>query len=411
MGLITPYTLALAMQKKFAEFGTLAINSGASNTTIVSPRDLGLAIQKAAAQFGIEGITPNPNSLATVGIDHTNLDIVLEKARAILEENSGGHEGRTWETVKYSWTANYTLYDACFGNGEHVAVGTKSGGSNIVIRSSLNNWYDTILAPNGQLTGVDFHDGMFVAVDSSLGRIYYCTNAGVTWNLGQPLPEYSGKAFQSAKIRYGNGMWVVCAWGNATSSGSLANKCFKWMTTDPVSGTWNLFSGKDDGTTVAVKDFRYSPEYNNFLGAGNTKGWNTSGTAAFADSRASGNSPNQWTEGAVSGTYIPGDFNQVAYGKNLYVAVGPNARVGTATDGRISLMNNYPKGITGQCGICYGKSNFILFGTNTSKINISADPYSGWEEIQSPDSGWTCASYGQGYIVYGRGGMIIRSTS
>ncbi len=90
MGLITPYTLALAMQKKFAEFGTLAINSGASNTTIVSPRDLGLAIQKAAAQFGIEGITPNPNSLATVGIDHTNLDIVLEKARAILEENSTG---------------------------------------------------------------------------------------------------------------------------------------------------------------------------------------------------------------------------------------------------------------------------------------------------------------------------------
>lgn len=179
--------------------------------------------------------------------------------------------------------------------------------------SGLNAWSENIDAlafGNGRFIAAG---GVFVANGNHLARIAY-SNDLVNWTTatlpsGIP-PTQFGQEFFPRSAAYGNGLFIVGAYGQ------------------PVANTQKILTSADGGLTWTRRDVRlgdvWGLDYLNgtWFATGNS-GNNTSNLSTSTDGVT-------WTSRTTGSN---DDLYGVAFGNNIYVAVGSGSQVITSPDG------------------------------------------------------------------------------
>lgn len=172
--------------------------------------------RNAASPDGINWTEVFPSILLTAS-GNTSRQVLC--ANNLWFGNNGGYVTQDVQTSGTITTTGLspTITDIAFGAGLFVAVGLASGGFKASYGATLNGTYTLVSltgsAGGGSGSGVDFVNGLFIAVSSD-GYISTSSN-GSTWNL-----RYSGiwtGGQVNKTIDYGNGAY--CVNGSASTNG------------------------------------------------------------------------------------------------------------------------------------------------------------------------------------------------
>lgn len=197
---------------------------------------------------------------------------------------------------------------------------------------------------SGNIAGVAFGQGRFVvaAWDGGIANragIAYSTDL-VNWTpatlpAGIP-PTQFGQEFFPRSAAYGNGMFIVGAFGQ------------------PVANTQKILTSSDGGVTWTRRDVKLGDVWGlaylngTWFAVGNT-GNNTSNLATSPDGIT-------WT---LRATGSADDLYGVAYGNNIYVAVGAGSQAVTSTDGVTWTRRTVPDAGANLRDIVFANGRFV----------------------------------------------------
>ncbi|GAB3790912.1 hypothetical protein GCM10028818_61640 [Spirosoma horti] len=245
-------------------------------------------------------------------------------------------DGITWTTRKLPGL--YSLGGVTVGpNGLFVAVGD---GYSVLTSTDGIIWTPHLFdGPAHYLTGVAYNSALnkYVALASLHGYIYTSTD-GITWTASS-----SGTNADLIAVRYLQGKYFVVG-EDATIRSSSNGYLWNPLTVDPTTALYGAAFG--NGRYVAVG--AYSTIYNAYrsnLAITSVDGIN-------------------YTVGET--IHVPNgarQFNDVAFGNGLFVAVGEDGLIQTSTDGKVWEFRQLVMGKTLNA-VAYGGGQFIAIGEN-----------------------------------------------
>jgi hypothetical protein len=257
----------------------------------------------------------NYSGLDPSDISVTNIDFATQFV-AVGQSDVASYSTDNGVSWTSSNTGNGDMNGIAFGNGVFVAVGN-SGKANYTTDGTSWTISDT---GNGNMEGIAYGNGVFVAV-AKLGLASYSTDNGVSWTTSD-----HGNGGMYA-IAYGNGVFVAVG---DSGVGSYTTDGTSWTTSNPGNGRMRGIAF-GNGVFVAVGDF----------GVGS---YTTDGTS--------------WT------TSNPGNGSMtgIAFGNGVFVAVGPGGLASYSTDNGVSwTTSNHSNG--GMSGIALGNGIFVAVGS------------------------------------------------
>lgn len=292
-------------------------------------------------------------------VEQTSLQI----ASTTLTSQCGG-------TQAVSLGMNYLVS----AGGVGVATSATGGGSGVAAGPTGVTWTMASSTNDGAIWNeVTYGLGKFVAVGgigAATGLIMTSTD-GVTWS--SQTPAISNKS--GATVAYGNNMFVAFTAGGGSGVSSMYSyDGIAWAT-----------------STVPSFGNRTSVVY----GAGKFVAVANSGVACNPNCAITSTDGINWTLRTLPVT----DWNSIAYGNGLFVAVGNDffgpGFAATSTDGvtwsKFSTPNTFQ-------GIAYGAGKFVAV-SDTGAVRTSTDG-STWQNQTAPAANsWTSVSYGNGIFT------------
>lgn len=310
-----------------------------------------------------------------------------------------------------------TLYRVAYGNGKFVVVGS----AGIILTSSDGiKWSRKNASTTLGLYGLTFGNGIFVAVGHN-GTILTSSD-GNSWN--QQAPQDSPWLFC---VAYGNGTFVAAGDGVFTSPDGIT-----WTPIIPAYPTTERFYDTVFANNIFVmvghSSIVTSPDGVSWTptaaGLGGGQG------VVFANNTfvvVGGYGITEYIltspDGDVWTVRMPhitiGRFNSVTYAQNLFVAVGDDDHGSYTSD-----YKNYgevftsPDGITwtrvmkhhhGLTGVAFGNNIFVAVGYGGAVV-ISTDTIT-WTEITTPSQNdLSAVTYANGmFVAVGAAGIILTS--
>ena len=208
-----------------------------------------------------------------------------------------------------------------YGSGKYVAITDNS--DNLIMTSVDGESWSTASVPDGNYTDITYAGGLFVAV-SRFGPTFVITSPdGITWTARTAAENNAWRA-----ITFGGGMYVAVASGGTNR-----------VMTSPDGITWTA-------RAAAEANQWFSVTYGNGLFV----------AGAFDGTNRVMTSPDgiTWTARAA-GTPV---FWDMAFGENIYVAVGGGGTIKTSPDGITWTART--SGITADIeGVAYGSGMFV----------------------------------------------------
>ncbi len=287
-------------------------------------------------------------------------------------------DGVTW-TEAYSKSTYLELHGVTYGNDKFVAVGDDT----VLTSPDGVTWTETFLENGTSLTGVAYGNGTFVAV-GSYGEVLTSPD-GVKWT-----HRSSGMEKSFSGIAYAKGLFVAV--------GDYA------VFTSPDGVTWTKRIANDH---VLFKGVAYGN--GTFVTVGYTTGPTVPGLYAMAFTSPDGVT---WAD-RLRFAIVPGSLLGVAYGNNLFVAVGGAGAIFISPDGETWTKRDGGMRDLGLKGIAYGNSTFVAVGsryTSESTILTSPDGVAWTDRVPRPASKFNGVTYAvRTFVAVGTGGAIATS--
>ena len=303
----------------------------------------------------------------------------MDSNTVTVTDGSSGPGGSDWVAVTNSTFGTSDIRGIANGNGKFVAVGE---GGKMAYSADGVTWTATNVTgtfdSTDRIDSIAYVNNMFVAVsyNTSDYTSKTATSAdGVTWTVVTNFPS------DIERIFYGDGKFIAV--GN-----------YRWaISTDGV--TWPDWT-RDSEISI------YSIAYGNgkFVAVG-------SGTSKMKISTDG----ETWTKVDVTSTFGTALINSIAYGNNMFVAVGGTGKMATSTDGTTwTLVADSAFGPYASIGkIIYGNNTFVAVGLDLVNSSMVS------KVVTSTDgTTWTAANVtsifvdpGNLYVAYGSSKFVI----
>lgn len=303
----------------------------------------------------------------------------------------------TWTTRQVShWNG---LRSVAFGNGTFVAVG--SGGLVCTSYDGITWAYQYLNIP-GSLYGVAYGNGTFVAVGSN-GGIITSSDNGLSWTTANSYTyaPYYGLNYDLYSVTYGFNKFVAV--------GGVVEPSFN-LGVVLSSGNGITWTGNNtpnyglQGLDRTYTLLGITSGNDKFVASGDSHGIITSDQYAY-----------EWTQHIVSNTSTHTIFWNIAYGKNMFVAVGVKSQgdswvpvIYISSDGE-SWTEKSTGSTSGMMGVTYGLESFVAVGENgtilqsdsfSNKLIITKSG-SGFGTVTSDPSAIDCGTICSASYVWG----------
>ena len=239
-----------------------------------------------------------------------------------------------------------------------------AGGSTVSVNVATSengvDWTFGVMNASARWKDLDYGNGNYIAVGDGVASI---STDGLNWtSAGAPDLSYTG-------IAYGDGVWIAVAEGGDTAIKSTDDGD-SWTTiTLPSGSDWSdITYGK--GKFVAIAE----------------------SSSSNTESAYSADGGSTWTESSM-----PGGAYSVAYGNNRFVAIEGNFDGSNNSfisfDGETWYQGNLPSASDWQ-DVAYGQGLFVAVAKNSGNCATSADGIV-WEENSLSGSGdWSSIAFG-----------------
>jgi hypothetical protein len=267
-------------------------------------------------------------------------------------------DGINWQSNSIKVIGDIT--GVAYGNGKFVAVGYNSA---VLYSYNGIKWYEGTTSSSINLDEVAYGNGKFVAVGSN-GGIAYSLD-GISWTVKSSLIAILNC------IAYGNNIFVAS--GSYQSNADLDRDVI--YSVDGINWTAVKLTGADTGSSLTGLAY----------GAGKFVGFNANGFVSCSSDGINWNATGK----------ISGNSQDITYGNGKFVAVGRRASVAYSTDGitwnSITIENEtddirrvaYGNGKFVTVGYYSGTSFYSTNGINWNKSNISNEV---WRDIAYGES-------------------------
>ncbi len=281
-------------------------------------------------------------------------------------------DGITWTARERPW---YHLSSIAYGGNTFVAAGTNAGSCKVFTSSDGLTWTQedlgTVNCPDGYCAaGVVYGNGIFLVVTN---RLVFASPDGSDWTL-----TYSNNHNPFYAVTYGNGTFVAV--GNYIASSSPDGVEWTDVSDNVGSMLGNVYgTGYGNGTFVAVGEIW--ADSGGILTSSNGKQWRrrTSGTRKNLSRVAYGNdmfvavgeegaivTSTDWVTWTTKDLGRHFSFQDIAFGAGIFVAVGSecvsesdeHALIFTSTDK--TRWTRRTSGLSGSLrGVAWGKNRFV----------------------------------------------------
>lgn len=310
-------------------------------------------------------------------------------------------DGNNWSSV--SMGATLTCYAVMYAAGQFIGIGYSS--RTTVTSPDGTNWTvnTTALPSSTSWVGIAYGNGMFVATSAT--TIAASSPDGVTWTTrtmvsnGYSVTFGNGRFLAvtnaSAVIRSMDGItWTSQSVSTGAGSVSVGSKALIY-----ANGTF-VSCGANGGaiSVLPVQNFVWRSA--SASGGGTNYGSAAYGNSMFvamlaASSATAYSSPNgtSWTARALPGSTIW----RVAFGANMFVAVGSSGSVASSPDGITWTTRTMPAGVI-YYAVTYGAGKFVAVHQGGSATSPDGITWTAGGTI-TPSRTWTDLVYGNGLFV------------
>lgn len=356
----------------------------------------------------------------TSPLDNFNLGFVTHAAGTWLAGSTGGliltsTDALTWS--RRNSGVSIGLRGAARGAETWVVVG---GGGRILTSLDGATWTSRASGVTGNLSGVAFGEGRFVVVGA--GGVILTSPDGVEWT--RRTSGVSGAINGIARVQ---GHWVAATETNGLLVSADGEN---WNPASTEGRTFNALAVAGDGDRGLV--LGRAGEI--FVNRSSPADWRRSGEGAAASLlglvHAAGRfvAVGQATDPVSRATVPPvlfsadgvvwsranpnpafGNLNEIAHGRQTYVAVGDAGRIFTSADAAVWTART--SGTTAALfAIAAGPERFVAAGANG--VVLSSADGSAWAAGSSGTTGTLrSAAHGAGrFVIVGDGGRILHST-
>lgn len=363
-GVLLPHTNSTLMLEPLtaADAGTYTVTVrnpyGAATNTPISVRVLP---RTAIDEWRWSRPPPQGNSLNSVAFGNGRFIAVGDLGTLLISTN-----GTDWAVTNLH---NDDLWGVAFGNGTFVAIGVLGAIYTSVDGAAWTKRADfTVYSWYRQLFGVSFINNRFVVS----GRKVYSSTDGVAWiDHGTPPSHGIG-------VAYGAGKYVMAGFGYVMVSTNLS----AW-TRHNYDNLFSEFFGVAYGNGAFVITPWYDDDviYTSPDGAAITGRHTVSNAVnvAFLNGRFFSlgayieTSPDGivWTRVFES---IPHSLRSIAYGNNLYVAVGAGGVMATSPDGQ--TWTRTPRGLVNLRRMAFANGRYVAVGNGAVWTSTDGEVWS-----------------------------------
>ena len=352
-------------------------------------------------------------------LDNFNLGFVTHAAGTWLAGSTGGliltsTDALTWS--RRNSGVSVALRGAARGADTWVVVG---GSGRILTSADGVTWTSRTSGVTGNLSAVAFAEGRFVVVGA--GGVILTSQDGVEWT--RRTSGVSGTINGIARVQ---GHWVAATEANGVLVSSDGEN---WNPASTAGLTFNALAVAGDGDRGLVLG-RAGEVFTN---RGSPADWRRAGEGSAASLlglvHAAGRfvAVGQSTDPVSRGTVPPvlvsadgiiwnranpnpsfGNLNEIAHGRQMYVAVGDSGRIFTSADA--ADWTSRASGTTAALfAVAAGPERFVAAGANG--VVLSSADGSAWAAGSSGTTGTLrSATYGAGrFVIVGDGGRVLHS--
>jgi 6-phosphogluconolactonase (cycloisomerase 2 family) len=333
-------------------------------------------------------------------------------------------DGITW-TTRTAADVNSSWYSVTYGNGLFVAVSV-FGANRVMTSPDGITWTARNAAEANQWYSVTYGRGLFVAVAANGTNRVMTSPDGITWT-ARSAAEANG--WQS--VTYGNGRFVALSVDGTnhamtsdsgpmrpgmvtfTGAASTSDLTLVGTTTNLVAPTTTLSIG--GSLTNSGSNSYFTPNNGEVVFSGRStstvrlSGTFTGTTTDMHDVTVGGERAKNagvWTSRSVGGN--DDEWNGIAYGKGMFVAVGNSRSTGDSVAYSSDGVNWATTSAAGDNdvwnGVSYGNGIFVAVGSSTassSDVVMTSPDGITWtpRSAAGNDDAWNSVTYGNGLFV------------
>jgi len=370
-------------------------------------------------------------NLAAVGWDHvtSGFPIVpsLDSTSVYFIESrpTFSSPGFTQAVAGSTITLAFGIYWNAIAYGNNTFVAIPSANTVGATSTDGSNWSNMVLPSSASWSSIAFGNNYFVAVNSSNANVIYSNNNGSGWRTST-MPSNS----QWTQIAYGNGNFVAIG-ASGTTSAYSTNFGLNWTNGQTISTVAATGFTVSAGTaTVAFATQPITPfAIGSTITLSGFTPTTTSGTVNAVNTTfvVTGCTTSQ-VQFALTGTYSSGIFgtisggnsayglpisqtwNSLAYGSNIFVAIGPGSLTGarSVNGGQTWISTTLPTA-SAWTSIAFGNGRFVAVANDGSLAIYSFDGITWYQSNQTVVA--SSVKYGQGVFVAVYNGSTTAYTS